>query len=142
MENTIKGKKIQMSQLFLESGVVIPVTLVSTLQEIDKNLEDKNVEVVGISKGKGFTGVMKKWGFHGEMATRGQSNKPRSGGSIGSQTPGRVLKNKKMAGRHGSQRVTLKGIKIVKIDVDKKEIFVTGPLPGARNSEIQIKVLE
>lgn len=131
-----------MSQLFLETGVVVPVTLVSTLEELDQNLENKNIELVGKSKGKGFTGAMKKWGFHGEMATRGQSNKPRSAGSIGGQTPGRVLKGKKMAGRHGNQKVTLKNIKIVKVDSGKKELYVFGPIPGARNSEVKIRVLE
>jgi len=138
MENTIKGKKIQMSQLFLESGVVIPVTLVSTLQEIDKNLEDKNVEVVGTSKGKGFTGVMKKWGFHGEMATRGQSNKPRSGGSIGSQTPGRVLKGKKMAGRMGGERVTVKNLHIISVNPGNNELEVSGQVPGTPGSLILV----
>lgn len=138
----IKGTKQQMSQVFLESGKVIPVTLIKTDVEIDASIENKDVEIQGTSKGKGFTGVMKRWNFQGQMATRGQSDKPRSGGSIGSQSPGRVLPGKKMAGRHGNYTVTLKKVRIVKVDVDKKEILLHGPVPGARNSLVRIKINE
>ena len=141
IEATIRGKKQEMSQIFSDNGVVIPVTRVICESELKADFENRNVEVVGVSKGKGFTGVMKKWNFKGEMATRGQSTKPRSAGSVGGQTPGRVLKGKKMAGRHGTIQVTIKGVKIIKINADKKELFVGGPVPGSRNSALQIKVL-
>jgi ribosomal protein L3 len=91
----IKGKKQQMSQVFLDSGKVIPVTLIKSETELTQDLENKTVEIEGISKGHGFTGVMKKWNFHGEMATRGQSDKPRQAGSVGSQTPGAYGRVKK-----------------------------------------------
>ncbi len=142
MENTIKGKKMNMSQIFLETGRVVPVTIVCAETEVSPEMENKDVIVVGTSKGKGFAGVMKKWHFKGEMATRGQSDKQRSAGSIGGQTPGRVFPGKHMAGRMGNYRVTIKGLKIVKIDEGGKHIYVSGALPGARNSEITIKVLE
>src|SRR3989338_7375855 len=125
MEQIIKGIKQNMSQIFLESGNVIPVTIIKTESDISEDLLNKAVVLTGKSKGKGFTGVMKKWNFSGVgEATRGQSNKQRSGGSIGSQTPGRVFKGKKMAGRHGNKRVTVKGLKIVDINEERKEFMV------------------
>lgn len=137
----IKGIKMEMSQVFDVAGIVVPVTRVVCESELNEDLASKDVEVTGTSKGKGFTGVMKKWNFKGSMATRGQSTKPRAAGSIGGQTPGRVYKGKKMAGRHGNKKVTVKGLKIVRVDQQAKEILVSGALPGARNSEVFIKVI-
>src|SRR3990167_1308865 len=138
----IKGKKLQMSQIFTNTGDVVPVTVISSDNSLNPELNNKKVIIVGTSKGKGFTGVMKKWNFSGVgEATRGQSNKQRSGGSIGSQTPGRVFKGKKMAGRLGNKKVTVKGLRIVEIAIDKKELKVSGPVPGARNSTIFLRIL-
>lgn len=140
MTKTIVGKKQNMSQIFVENGKVIPVTIVKTEADFDEELIDKDVEVVGTSKGKGFSGVMKKWNFKGASRTHGQSSKARSGGSIGSQTPGRVLKGKKMAGRMGGEKVTIKGLKIVDVSKDSQEIVISGSIPGARNSEVKVRV--
>jgi len=137
----IKGKKQNMSQIFLESGEVVPVTLIKLEGELKPELENKLIVLKGVSKGKGFTGVMKRWGFTGSMATRGQSDKPRAPGSIGAQTPGKVLKGKKMAGRHGNKNVTVKGSRIVKVFPEKGELMVLGPVPGARNSAVTIQLL-
>lgn len=140
MENTeIKGKKLNMSQVFGENGKVIPVTVIEVSDKVDNSLENMSVVVIGKSKGKGFTGVMKKWGFHGGPATRGQGITSRTPGSIGSQTPGRVYKGKKMAGRKGNVRVTIKGLKVIK--VENNLVYVSGPVPGARNSKITLEVL-
>lgn len=138
----IRGKKVKMSQVFKDDGKVLPVTVLTTENELDEGLVGKNVVVIGKSKGKGFTGVMKKWGFAGGDRTRGQSNTPRAAGSIGSQTPGRVFKGKKMAGRAGGSRVTVKGLQIVNVTPTTKEIVVSGPVPGARNARVIIKVIE
>jgi large subunit ribosomal protein L3 len=137
----LKGIKQEMSQIFASSGEVVPVTKVLCESEVAADFENKDCVVTGISKGKGFSGVMKKWGFKGGEATRGESTKPRSAGSVGGQTPGRVLKGKKMAGRMGNQQVTIKGLRIVKVLPEKKELFVSGPVPGARNSHLKILVL-
>ncbi|MFC1621950.1 50S ribosomal protein L3 [Patescibacteria group bacterium] len=142
METLIKGKKLNMTQMFLDNGKVVPATIVKTEAELSEEMLDKKVAITGFSKGKGFTGVMKRWGFKGGPATHGQSNKPRSGGSIGSQTPGRVLKGKKMAGRVGNEKVTIKGLKILKVTPEKGEFMVSGPLPGARNGKLTIKINE
>ncbi len=143
MEQKIKGIKLNMTQIFMDNGSVVPVTIISTSDQITPELENKRIAITGTSKGKGFTGVMKKWNFSGVgEETRGQSNKQRSAGSIGGQTPGRVLRGKKMAGRHGNYQVTVKGSRIVKIDMDNKAVMVSGPVPGARNSKVLVKVLE
>jgi 50S ribosomal protein uL3 len=139
--NTIKGKKQQMSQIFLATGGVVPVTVVKADSELTAELEDKNVKVSGISKGKGFTGVMKRWNFHGQQATRGQSDNARTPGAIGAQTPGKVFRGKKMAGRHGNKKVTVSGIKIVKVLPERGELMISGPIPGARNSAVTIRIL-
>ncbi|MBU0535042.1 50S ribosomal protein L3 [Patescibacteria group bacterium] len=138
----ITGKKLNMTQIFGENGRVVPVTIVACDSDVTLELENKEVAVVGKSKGKGFTGVMKRWGFHGGPATRGQGIRQRAPGSIGSQTPGRVLKGKKMAGRIGNARVTIKGLKIMKVLSDLKQVMVSGPVPGARNSKIELKVID
>ncbi len=130
-----------MTQVFADNGKVVPVTIIACNEDITSDIENKDIIIVGKSKGKGFTGVMKKWGFHGGPATRGQGIKARTPGSIGSQTPGRVLKGKKMAGRAGNARITIKGLKIVKVVSDLKQIMVSGPVPGARNSKIEVKIL-
>jgi large subunit ribosomal protein L3 len=137
----IRAKKVNMSQSFLENGRVIPITFLSFDRDNTdsfSNLLHKIVSISGVSKGKGFTGVMKKWNFSGQQATRGQSDRPRAAGSIGAQTPGRVFKGKKMAGRHGSKTVSLKNIKIMSVDLEKNILSVSGPVPGSRNSEVII----
>ena len=129
-----------MSQVFTAEGKCLPVTVVRMEAAFTDELLNKAVQIVGKSKGKGFTGAMKRWGFAGLQATRGQSNTPRSAGSIGAQTPGRVLKGKKMAGHKGNVRITIKGSKIVQLNTDTKELMVFGPVPGARNSNVVLKV--
>jgi large subunit ribosomal protein L3 len=137
----IKGKKIEMSQVFDEKGRVVPVTLVKVDDWSEKLKPQTPVTVVGTSKGKGFAGVMKRWGFAGQQATHGQSDRQRAPGSIGgTTTPGRVYKGKKMPGRMGGQRTTVKGLKIVEADKELKTVKVSGAVPGARNSEVILKI--
>lgn len=95
------------------------------------------VDVVGVSKGKGFAGAVKRWGFHGGPKTHGQSDRHRAPGSIGQgTTPGRVYKGKKMAGRMGSDRVTIKNLEIA--DVKEGEILIKGLIPGPKNGLVMI----
>lgn len=98
------------------------------------------ITVTGTSKGKGFAGVMKRWGFAGGPRTHGQSDRPRSPGSIGQGTsPGRVHKGKKMAGRMGNDRVTVKNLIIADIDEDQGMIAISGSVPGVPDSLLFIK---
>lgn len=96
------------------------------------------VDVLGISKGKGFAGVVKRHHFKGGPRTHGQSDRERAPGSIGqTTTPGRVYKGKRMAGRMGHGRVTIKNLKIV--DVSDTALFIKGLVPGPKNSLIMVK---
>jgi large subunit ribosomal protein L3 len=205
----ILGKKIEMSQVFDDDGLVIPVTLVKagpciisqirenfsdngtvdsdlklvqvafgkknkcnkpikghckkilgffenkfpryfkcfktkedykTGQVIDVKVFDKGdkLTVVGWSKGKGFTGVVKRYGFHGQHASHGNKDQLRATGSIGATEPSRVFKGKGMPGRFGNKKITVKNLPIVDIDVDNNILYIKGALPGARNSLLKI----
>ncbi len=105
--------------------------------------EGEIVTVTGDTKGKGFQGVVKRWGFHGGPKTHGQSDRWRAPGSIGSgTTPGRVYKGKKMAGRMGGNQVTIKNLQIVHIDKENGLIGIKGAVPGNKGSYILIKSKE
>ncbi len=98
------------------------------------------VDVVGVSKGKGFAGTVKRHHFAGGPKTHGQSDRHRAPGSIGAGTdPGRVLKGQRMAGHMGNQRVTVKHIKVVKADPDRNLLLVKGAVPGVRNGLLEIR---
>ncbi len=99
----------------------------------------KVLDVIGITKGKGYAGVMKRWNFKGGAATHG-STRHRPPGSISSNTdPGRVFRGKKMAGRLGGERVTIKNIDIVKTDKDRNLLFLKGAVPGFNGSYLVLK---
>ncbi len=96
------------------------------------------VHVRGLSKGRGFSGVMKRWGFSGGKKTHG-SRTHRIPGSIGcSATPSRVLKGKKLPGRMGNQNVTVKNLKVVDVRPEMDIVLVKGAVPGSRNNIIEI----
>lgn len=89
------------------------------------------VTVAATSKGKGFAGVVKRHHFRGGPATHGQSDRERAPGSIGgATTPGRVYKGKRMAGRMGGERVSIKGLKVLVVDKEKNKLTVSGLIPG------------
>ena len=187
--DTLLGKKLLQSQVFLENGIRIPVThvLVSGNVVVGTKTKEKNgysaiqlgiknrkkmfvreerftdasvfptsltvgqalkpqeifktgdlVNVIGTSKGKGFAGGVKRHHFKGGPKTHGQSDRQRAPGSIGSNTtPGRVLRGKRMAGRMGHERVTVKNLQVV--SVTDSEIFVKGLIPGHINSFVVMK---
>jgi len=98
----------------------------------------ETVEVTGKSKGRGFSGVIKRWGFSGGKKTHG-SRSHRVPGSIGSSaTPGRVQKGKKLPGRMGYQKTTIKNLKILDVRPEQDIIALKGSVPGSRNSIIEI----
>lgn len=103
------------------------------------NVGDR-VTVVGTSKGKGFQGVVRRHGFGGiNQTTHGASDRVRAPGSVGgSSDPSRVFKGMKMAGRMGGQRVTVKNLRVVRVDKDQNVLFIRGSVPGATNSYIEI----
>lgn len=98
------------------------------------------LKVTGTSRGKGFAGVVKRWGFAGGPRTHGQSDRERAPGSIGqTTTPGRVYKGKKMAGHTGSTKKTISGIVVYDVDTENNLILVKGAIPGAQNSLLLIE---
>lgn len=98
------------------------------------------VKVSGISKGKGFAGVMKRHGFGGGPASHGQSDRQRAPGSIGqSAWPKRVFKGIKMAGRMGNDRITVRNLRVLKVIPERNQLVIEGSVPGARNSILEIR---
>lgn len=142
MEKKIIVIKDKMKSFFSGEGRMMSVTgLVGRedkLGEVFK--EGDRVSVTGVSKGKGFAGVVKRHGFSGGPRTHGQSDRERAPGSIGSTTtPGRVLKGKRMAGRLGGCRATVKNLRIAEIDAEKNILYVTGCVPGVKKGLLEVK---
>lgn len=103
--------------------------------------EGDKVNAIGVSKGKGFQGVVKRHGFHGVGdATHGQHNRLRAPGSIGAgSTPSKVVKGMRMAGRTGGERVKTKNLKVVKVFAEKNLLLIKGAVPGHKGSFIIIE---
>ena len=98
------------------------------------------VDITGISKGKGFQGGVKRHGFAGGPKTHGQSDRHRAPGSIGSSaSPSRVFKGMKMAGHMGSEKVTVRKLRVVEADAERNLLLVRGAAPGAKNGLLQIR---
>jgi len=99
----------------------------------------KSIDVTGTSKGKGFQGAMKRWGFSGGPSTHGCTT-PRSAGSVGAGTsPGHVVRGKKMAGRILGKKVTVKNLDVIKVDNDRNLLIVKGAVPGPNGGYIIIR---
>jgi len=103
--------------------------------------EGEEVQISSISKGKGFQGVVKRHGFHGQPRSHGQKHCERAPGSIsgGTRNGGRVPKGMRMAGRMGSDRISIRNLKIVGVDTASKELMVSGAIPGRRGTLIEIR---
>jgi large subunit ribosomal protein L3 len=101
--------------------------------------EGEKVKISGISKGKGFQGGVKRWGFHGRNATHGVKHEERTIGSTGCSTPCRVIKGKKMPGRTGSDRISVKNLEVVKVDIKNNVIAIKGAVPGRRGTLLEIR---
>ena len=97
------------------------------------------VDVTGITKGRGYTGVIKRWNHHHLRMTHGTGPIHRQPGSMGVIDPARIFKNKKMAGQYGNEQVTVLNLKVVKIDSEKNLIAIKGAIPGAKNGIVFIR---
>lgn len=97
------------------------------------------IKVTGISKGKGFQGVMKRHNFSGHPASHG-SQYHRTGGSVGAAKPRRVKPGKKMPGRMGNDQISLRNVPVEKIDIEENILALRGPVPGAVNSYLKIEL--
>ncbi len=106
----------------------------------DMFVKGQKVDVTGITKGRGFQGVMKRWDFRGFGQTHGTHEYRRHPGAIGQRkTPGRVYPNKKMPGHYGVEKVTTQNITVVEVISDKGLLLVKGAVPGHENSIVYVK---
>ena len=108
---------------------------------VDLFAEGEFVDVVGVSKGKGFQGVVKRHGFGGVgQATHGQHNRLRAPGSVGASSyPSRVFKGMRMAGRMGGDNVTVQNLRVLKVVAEKNLLLVKGAVPGHKNSYVIVQ---
>lgn len=122
-------------------GDVIPENIkTGGILGLDLFSVSERVDVTGFTKGKGFQGVIKRHHFAMQDASHGNSLSHRAPGSIGQrQTPGRVFKNKKMAGHLGDAKRTIQNLEIVRIDLDRNLLMIKGGVPGAPNTRLIIK---
>jgi large subunit ribosomal protein L3 len=102
--------------------------------------EGDKVQISGTSKGKGFQGVVKRHNFGGGSRTHGQKHSEREPGSSGPTWPQRVIKGRRMAGRMGTDTITLKNLKVVKVDKENNQLYVKGALPGRRGTLLEVTV--
>lgn len=100
------------------------------------------VRVQSFSKGKGFQGAVKRWGFHGQSATHGGKGDIRRVGSIGSGFPQRVIRGRKMPGHMGYHQTTIRPLEIIEIDLEHNLLIIKGSLPGAKGVLVKIESLE
>ncbi len=132
----------------VESGVFTKESRIESVEEFDVGSEltlelfevGQKVDVTGVTIGKGFAGVLKRYNFAGKDATHGNSINHRTPGSIGqNQTPGRVFKGKKMSGHMGAVQQTTQNLIVVSVDTEKNLMLVKGAVPGARGGNILVK---
>ncbi len=107
---------------------------------VDQFEKGQIVDIAGVSKGKGFAGVIKRWKFRSQDATHGNSLSHRAPGSIGQcQTPGRVFKGKKMAGHMGNRRVTVQNLTVFDIRPEQNLLLIKGAVPGAPGADVCVR---
>ena len=107
---------------------------------VDTFAAGEKVDITGISKGHGYTGVVKRWNFAVLRMTHGTGPVHRTGGSMGMNSdPSRIFKNKKMAGQWGNEQITILNLAVVKVDAEKNIIAVKGAVPGAKGSIVFIR---
>lgn len=141
-----KQNKIRKSQKGKEYRYIKEQKLEAPLEvnigdKIDLSIfkEGDKIKVSGISKGKGFQGVMKRWNFAGKLASHGVKHEHRTIGSVGSRFPQRVIPGKRMPGRMGGERITVKNLKIIKIDLENNLLAVNGAVPGRKGTLLEIR---
>ncbi len=112
---------------------------VGSVVTVDTFAQGDKVDITGITKGRGYTGCVKRWGHHILRMTHGTGPIHRQSGSMGSIDPARVFKNMKMAGQYGNEQVTILNLVAVKIDAEKNLIAVKGAVPGAKGGIVFIR---
>jgi large subunit ribosomal protein L3 len=136
-ENSEKKEYELTSEFRTEKGGVFEKGAVLTVEQFEKG---EKVIVQGTTKGKGYQGVVRRHGFKGSPASHGHRHDLRAPGSIGSAFPEHVLKGKKMAGRMGSSKRTIRNLKVVLVDGEKNILAVKGAVPGTSGSLVKVFV--
>ena len=136
IKKTMKGKPFRYLKEFKD-----PDGKFELGQKIDVSIfkQGEKVKISGISKGKGFQGGVKRWGFSGRNATHGAKHEERTIGSVGRSDAERVFKGKRMPGRMGAERITTENLKIIKVDAENNLIAVKGAVPGRRGTLLEIR---
>lgn len=128
-----------MQTIFDKDGQAFAATGLISRPWVEDFKQGDLVSITGVSKGKGFAGVVKRWHFKGGPRTHGQSDRERAPGSSGSTTtPGRVHKGKRGPGRMGSEKITVKNLEILRIDPENNFLWVKGAVPGRRGAFLVI----
>lgn len=137
MQEIIAQKK-EMTQIF-QGDKALPVSLVLAKEGLSRLKVGQKVKVRGISKGKGFQGVVKRHGHSGGPATHGHRHVLRTPGSTGGRFPQHTRKGRKLPGRTGHQKVTVPGLEIIDIDKETGIIAIKGAVPGGRHAKVAIR---
>ena len=140
LESPKKNRKFDEIQEFRLSEEEIGDTKVGDEIQLENFEVGDKAKLTGTSKGKGYQGVVKRWGFHGSPASHGHRHDLRAPGSIGSAYPQKVFKGKKMSGRMGSDTKTTKNIEIILKDTEKRLLALKGAVPGNSGSVVRIWV--
>ena len=128
-----------MTQIW-KDGKVVPVTVIKCADKTEFPFKEGDlVKVRGQVKGRGFQGGVKRHGFHGGPKTHGQKNRHRAPGSIGSTAPQRVVPGRRMAGHMGTNRVTIKNLKVAAVNTEESTVMLRGAVPGARGGQVEIR---
>ena len=131
------GKKLKMTQIWKEDKVyAVSVVAVHGGDDFTEVKAGDLVKVSGITRGRGWAGVVKRHGFHGGPETHGAKNRMRHSGSIGNTSPQRVIPGRRMAGHMGMVRHTVKNLLVVEVEPEKKILMICGAVPGYNKRSI------
>ncbi|MES2953354.1 MAG: 50S ribosomal protein L3 [Patescibacteria group bacterium] len=135
-------KDLPLSRVLRETRLAAPADAAlarGTSIDLSSFAEGDPIEVTGISKAKGFQGTVKRHGFHGGPRTHGQKHSEREPGSIGAGGYQRVFKGRRMSGRMGGDQVTVKNLRVLKVDAATNTMIISGAVPGRRGTLLAIK---
>ncbi len=135
----VTGTKLKMTQIFRgETAIGVTPIVLHSPESLSSFKAGDRVKVSGISKGKGFAGVVKRYGFHRGPKTHGQKNRLRAPGSIGNTSPQRVIPGRRMAGRMGGVKKTIRNLEVASVDEGQKTLFLKGAIPGNTGGKVRV----
>lgn len=141
IKKTMKGKEYRYLKEMRDKKELTPEQTLKIGDEINVSVfkEDEKIKISGISKGKGFQGGVKRHGFKGRNATHGVKHEQRTIGSTGCRFPQHVIKGRNMPGRMGYERVSVKNLKIMKIEPENNLLVIKGAIPGHKGTLLEIR---